>query len=274
VNSTLTITNEEFQQLADYIRRYYGINLKEEKKALVIGRLQNELVRKNISSFTDYFRYVTTDKTGDALIALVDRITTNHTYFMREAEHFRFFRDVTVPYLKKTVSNRDLRIWSAGCSTGEEAYTLAMILDEQLSNDMPKWDKRVLATDISARVLDKARSGIYSSEEITTVPAVWKTRYFKKIDNDRVMVAENIKKEVIFRRFNLMDQVYPFKKKFHVIFCRNVMIYFDAKTKAELINKFYEHTEYGGYLFIGHSESINREESKYRYIMPAVYRKE
>ena len=176
MNSTLTITNEEFQQLADYIRRYYGINLKEEKKALVIGRLQNELVRKNISSFTDYFRYVTTDKTGDALIALVDRITTNHTYFMREAEHFRFFRDVTVPYLKKTVSNRDLRIWSAGCSTGEEAYTLAMILDEQLSNDMPKWDKRVLATDISARVLDKARSGIYSSEESTTVPAVWKTR--------------------------------------------------------------------------------------------------
>jgi len=274
VNFTLSITNEEFRQLADYIRRCYGINLKEEKKALVIGRLQNELMQKNISSFTDYFRYITTDKTGEALVALVDRITTNHTYFMREAEHFRFFRDVAVPYLRKTVRSRDLRIWSAGCSTGEEPYTLAMILDETLSDDIPKWDKRILATDISGKVLDKARNGIYTSDEITSIPAAWKTRYFKKLDNDKVMVADSIKKEVIFRRFNLMDPVYPFKKKFHVIFCRNVMIYFDAKTKKELINKFYENTEYGGYLFIGHSESINREESKYKYIMPAVYRKE
>lgn len=270
----MNITAKEFQQLSSYIKQYYGINLKEEKKALVIGRLQNILSQNNFGSFTEYYEHIIKDKTGDAITALVDGITTNHTYFMREADHFMFFRDVVIPYLKNTVRNKDLRIWSAGCSTGEEPYTLAMILDESLSGEKAMWDKKILATDISGRVLDKARSGIYSSDEIASVPAGWKVSYFNKYDKDNVIVAESIKSEVLFRRFNLMDQIFPFRKKFHVIFCRNVMIYFDTKTKNELINKFYDLTEYGGYLFIGHSESINREATKYKHIMPAVYRKE
>jgi chemotaxis protein methyltransferase CheR len=270
---TLTITTKEFRQLSEYIRQNYGISLKEEKKALVIGRLQNILAKNNIGSFTEYYEHITTDKTGDALVALVDRITTNHTYFMRESQHFMFFREMVVPYLKNTVKSKDLRIWSAGCSTGEEPYTLAMILDEALSDERVLWDKKILATDISTRVLDKARSGIYTGSAVASVPAGWRTRYFKKYDDENVVVCDRIKNEVIFRKLNLMDQSFPFRKKFHVIFCRNVMIYFDVPTKRELINRFYDLTEYGGYLFIGHSESIGREDSRYRYVMPAVYRK-
>lgn len=193
---------------------------------------------------------------------------------MREVDHFYYFRDKVLPYLVSTVREKDLRIWSAGCSSGEEPYTLAMIIDEFFGKEKMWWDSKVLATDISGKVLGEASKGIYSNENIATLPSNWKLNYFKKLDNEKSVLIDKIRNEVIYRKLNLMDQVFPFKKKFHVIFCRNVMIYFDNKTKWELINKFYDLTEYGGYLFIGHSESLNREETKYKYIMPAVYRKE
>jgi len=131
-----------------------------------------------------------------------------------------------------------------------------------------------LATDISVNVIQKAKAGIYSNERIEGVPEAWKRKYFRKVDENNWAVVDSIRNEVIFRIFNLMNTVFPFKRKFHVIFCRNVMIYFDQQTKMELVNRFYEYTEPGGYLFIGHSESLNRDETKYKYVMPAVYRKE
>lgn len=259
--------------MADYIKANYGINLKEEKQSLVTGRFQNVLIQNSFNNFSEYFDYIVSDKTGDAVITLIDKITTNHTFFMREADHFFYFRDKVLPYLKSTVKDKDLRIWSAGCSTGEEPYTLAMIIDEFFGKEKMWWDTKILATDISSKVLDTAIKGIYSNEEIAALPLNWRLNYFKKLDNENSVLVDKIRNEVIYRKFNLMEEVFPFKRKFHVIFCRNVMIYFDAQTKRELVNKFYDLTEYGGYLFIGHSESLNREETKYKYIMPAVYRK-
>lgn len=270
----LTITSKEFKQLADYIKANYGIRLKEEKKTLVTGRLYNVLMDNNFSNFSDYYDYIISDKTGDAVNTLINKITTNHTFFMREADHFYYFRDKVLPYLKKIEREKDLRIWSAGCSTGEEPYTLTMIVDEFFGKEKMLWNTKILATDISSKVLDTAIKGVYNNGDIATLPSSWKLNYFRNHDNENSILTDRIRNEVIYRKFNLMDQIFPFKRKFHVIFCRNVMIYFDTKTKEELVNKFYDMTEYGGYLFIGHSESLNREKTKYRYIMPAVYRKE
>ncbi|MBB3109816.1 chemotaxis protein methyltransferase CheR [Paenibacillus phyllosphaerae] len=267
------ITDQEFKQLADYVKAHYGIHLKDEKRPLVLGRLQHVLTEKGFATFTEYMKYVTSDRTGAAARGLVDKITTNHTFFMRETEHFHFFKSQVLPYLVKTVKEKDLRIWSAGCSSGEEPYTLAMIIDEFFGAQKPQWDTKVLATDISSRVLETAQKGIYSLESIQTIPAGWKSGYFRKLNAEQAVVDSKLQREVVFRKFNLMDPVFPFKRKFHTIFCRNVMIYFDGPTKNNLVNKYYEMMEPGGYLFIGHSESIDRNESPFQYVRPAIYRK-
>lgn len=270
----MNITLKEFQLLSEYIETHYGIHLKYEKQSLLAGRLQNLLVQMGCKSFMDYYNYLIADKSGEAGIVLVDKISTNHTYFMRETNHFYYFRDIVLPFLHATVKDKDLRIWCAASSTGEEAYTLAMLVDEFFGTEKQSWDSKILATDISSTVLEKAKKGVYSKGQIVPLPITWKQQYLKPYDNDNVVFTEKIKNEVLFRKFNLMDQVFPFKKKFHVIFCRNVMIYFDNRTKEILIDKLYDSLNYGGYLFIGHSESINRETTRFKYICPAVYRKE
>jgi len=274
VKTVISITKQEFKKFAEYIENNYGIHLKEEKQAILISRLNNELVNSNFKNFTQYFDYVRSDQSGNALVTLVNKITTNHTFFMREADHFYYFRDKVLPFLASTVKNRDLRIWSAGCSSGQEPYTLAMLIDDYFKNAKSMWDTKILATDISSKVLGEAVEGIYSKEEVESLPALWRLNYFQKLNNGHYRIIDDIKREVIFRRFNLMEKVYPFKKKLHTIFCRNVMIYFRHNTKVELINKFYDVMEYGGYLFIGHTESINRSDTRFQYIMPGIYRKE
>jgi chemotaxis protein methyltransferase CheR len=270
----VTITDKEFMQLAEYIKNKYGIHLKEEKKTLVTGRLHSVLLENNCRNFTEYFNFLQADKTGKAVTKLINKITTNHTFFMREVDHFNYFRDKILPCLEKTARDKDLRVWSAGCSSGEEPTTLAMIINDYFGKEKMWWDTKVLATDISDRVLGQAKVGQYSNEQLASLPTNWKTNYFRKINNEKSVLIDKIRNEIIYRKFNLMDDTFPFKKKFHVIFCRNVMIYFDNNTKTELVNKFYELTEPGGYLFIGHSESLNREQTSYRYVQPAVYRKE
>jgi chemotaxis protein methyltransferase CheR len=270
----IDIPDKEFIQLVEYVKSNYGINL-THKRTLVVGRLQNYLTQKGIKSFTEYYKLLISDTSGNSASELVNKLTTNHTFFAREVQHFDFFKDKALPDLvKQCEKNRDLRIWSAGCSSGEEPYTLAMLIADYFGENRAMWDTKVLATDISTKVLNIAKAGIYQNEQLDSLPENWRRNYFKKLDKEKSSVADNIKSEVVFRIFNLMNEAFPFKKKFHVIFCRNVMIYFDSNTKTELVNKFYENTEHGGYLFIGHSESINREESRYKYVMPAVYRKE
>lgn len=268
----ITIKDDEFWRFVHYIHQNFGINL-AKKKTLVEVRLSNLLENKGFHKLSDYMEFVLADRSGQELTELLNRITTNHTFFMREQEHFQFMSKVVLPKLKRTNREKDLRIWSAGCSTGEEPYTLMMLIFDALGLDQVNWDTSLLATDISIKALKIAQAGIYPEEALRNVPDVWKRRYFKTCPNQEYAVVDEIKQEVIFRTLNLMDESFPFRRKFQVIFCRNVMIYFDQETKMKLVKKFYDLTEPGGYLFIGHSESISRLESDYDYIMPAVYQK-
>ncbi len=271
----LSISDSDFLRLTGFLKAQYGINL-SKKRTLIEGRLSNLILTKGYHSFTEYLDAVFRDKTGSELTVLLNRLTTNHTFFMRETSHFDYLRDKIFPQIEHSAADRDLRIWSAGCSSGEEPYTLEMLAQDYFrpaDHGLSTWNTQILATDISARALSIALEGVYPAEAVESVPAHWKTSYFENIGSARYRVAERIRRDVVYRTFNLMDS-FPFRRKFHVIFCRNVMIYFDQPTKDALVNKFYEFTEPGGYLFIGHSESVNREATKYRYVMPAVYRRE
>ncbi len=265
------LSQDDFLKLSEYTKGRFGIDL-SQKKSMVESRLRNYLSEKGFESFPAYYHYLTNDKTGHEARVLADRLSTNYTFFMREVEHFHFFRDTILPHLAATEIKKDLRIWSAGCSSGEDAYTLAMILSDFFGKDKFKWDKKVLATDISSAALENALEATYTDEQIKDLPGIWRMNYFEPVPGGKHLV-KGIRDEVIFRRFNLMEKKFPFKEKFHVIFCRNVMIYFDNATKRELVNRFYDCTAAGGYLIIGHSESLNRQETNYQYIMPAVYRK-
>jgi len=269
------ISKSEFNQLASYIKNNYGINLPEHKCFLLTTRLYQVLQEKGFKNFSEYYQHLIADNTGQAVTVLLNKITTNHTFFMREEDHFNFFKEITLPYwVAKQKKEKDLRIWSAGCSTGEEAYTLAMILADYFAGAKDEWDTSILATDISLKVLQLATQGIYPNEKLQSVPFSWRQNYFISYPGECSQLRKEIKRNIIFRRFNLMNEVFPFKKKFHAIFCRNVMIYFDEQVKRQLVEKFYEHTEVGGYLFIGHSEILDKARTKYRYVRPAVYRKE
>ncbi|MBU4539868.1 protein-glutamate O-methyltransferase CheR [uncultured Acetobacterium sp.] len=272
----IQISEKEFAMLTEYIHSEYGIELKKEKQLLLMGRLHKLLVELGFDSFTDYYDYLISDKTGEASSVLIDKVSTNHTFFMREPEHFEYFKNTVLPYLKKKKGeqkNHDIRLWCAASSTGEEPYTLAMIMADFFGSEAHLWDKKLLATDISNKVLDVAKKGIYEKDRLQVLPPNWKLRYFQNHDSNQMMVVDEIKKEVIFRRFNLMTPTFVFKKKFDVVFCRNVMIYFDQATKDRLVEKIYNYTEPGGYLFIGHAESLNLKKTNYKFIMPAVYQK-
>ncbi len=269
-----TITSNEFEQLRHFLYENYGINLTEKKKTLVMSRLNKVLSERKISSYQDYIDLVKTDPSGDIVSELLNRITTNHTFFFRENQHFEFFRKSVLPELEERYGkDKDLRIWSAGCSTGDEPYTLSILMMEHFMLRREAWDLQVLGTDISRRVLDFGKTGIYDLEAIKELPEKWARTYFHKPENGLVQIRDEIRGNVIFRRFNLMNP-FPFKKPFHVIFCRNVMIYFDKKTKRKLTKKFYDALEPGGYLFIGHSESIDLKDLDFTYVRPAIYRKD
>lgn len=267
----LQLTNDEFSTLINYMRRNFGINL-EKKRTLIEGRLTNYVLDRGFSSFSEYLEVILKDKDDGEITKLVNYLTTNYSYFMREWDHFEFLKTRVLPELKDSVRDRDLRIWSAGCSTGEEPYTIAMLIADFLGSERGLWDSKVLATDISAKALDFAKKGVYSEDRVDKLPKEWRSRYFKATSDGQWEVKPQLQSEVIFRAFNLVES-FPFQKQFHVIFCRNVMIYFDKDVKAELVRKFYRHTAPGGYLFVGQSESISRDERGWQYVMPSVFRK-
>ena len=269
----IEISEKDFNKLVAFVQHDYGIDL-SKKKQLIQSRLQNTLNSKGFSGFTQYVDYITTTKNHNDIENMLNKLTTNYTYFLREREHFDFFKDIILPYLVSTKKNKSLSIWSAGCSSGEEPYTISMFIKDFLGQQASAWDTRILATDISTDVLSIAMKGEYDVKSLRDVPDSWKKRFFRPVrgDADKVVVSDELKKNVIFRTFNLMGPI-QFKIPFDVIFCRNVMIYFDQDTKDALVNRFYNATVPGGYLLIGHSESVNRSTTKYDYIMPATYRK-
>jgi len=266
------ITDVEFRRIRDYIKANYGINMGDEKKALIYSRLRATLVNGGFDSFTQYFDFLLSDKSGEAMVNFVNRVTTNHTFFMRETDHFKFFRETVLPYIEDTYSReKEVNLWCAACSSGEESYTLQMIMQDHFEGK--NWNTEILATDISANVLDKAVHGVYPIERVEAMPAEWRKKYFRKFDDKNMVVVDKIKKNIIYRHHNLMESKYTFRKKMHVIFCRNVMIYFDNEARNSTVQKFYDVTDKGGYLFIGHSESLTHTGTEYKYVMPAVYRK-
>lgn len=269
------LTEEEFRLISSLVYDKFGINLGEHKRSLVIERLQKVLRQGGFSSFKEYYYHVVQDTTGQALLTLIDKISTNHTFFFREKDHFDTLTTTALPEImrKQSGARQYLKIWSAGCSSGEEPYSLAMVISEFLGPKINTLDLGILATDISVTALEKATLGIYSEAEASQMPPDLRRRYFLRLDDGSWAVKESLKKMILFRRLNLMRQVYPFKGKFHLIFCRNVMIYFDILTRKALLERFYNCLEPEGYLFVGHSESLDRSSELFRYKQPAVYQK-
>lgn len=267
------ITDKEFTRIVTYVKKNYGIDL-SQKKTLVVGRLENYLLRNGYSGYDDYMSKVEHNPSGEEARNLINVLTTNHTYFMRESVHFDYLRDVVLPQLKvKEAAHRDLRIWSAASSTGEEPYTLAMIMMDFFGLEHSSWDTKILATDISTRVLEHAAKGVYLKEQIEPLPPKWKKKYFTSISSEQFKATDELRNEVIYRQFNLMNP-FPFRKKFHVVFLRNVMIYFEDDTKYNLIQKVYDFMEPGGYLFIGTTEGLDRNKMSFEYVQPSIYRKQ
>ena len=267
------MTEQEFRRISMFIKSRYGIDM-TSKKEIMEGRLTNILRRLAMDSYSDYMNAVEADITGELEKELVNTLTTNHTYFMREFEHFDFLRTQILPWLKQTeAESRDLRIWCGAASTGEEPYMIAMMLLDYFGLEKSRWDTKVLATDLSTDVLQTAVRGIYKKEAIQGLPESWKRRFTKSLpDSEYCEMTQELKNEVLFRQFNLMSP-FPFRKKMHVVFLRNVMIYFDHPTKRELIRKIYDNLVPGGYLIIGKTETIEREGTEFEMIRPSIFRK-
>ena len=267
--SPMTISDADFIRLVRFIQNNYGIDL-TQKKQLITGRLSTTLKQKGYPSFTAFVDHVLKTKDDDAVTLLLNKLTTNYTFFMREQDHLENFRKNIIPEIvRRHQKDKVLSIWSAGCSSGEEPYNISMYLFDYLGTQAKQWDTRLLATDISAQALATAKRGIYELPD--TIPPEWKKKYFVPTKDGHYSVSPDIKNNVIFQPFNLMDPI-KFRRKFDVIFCRNVMIYFDQPTKDALVQRFYNATVPGGYLLISYSENLSQN-TPYRRLATATFQK-
>lgn len=272
----MDISKNEYKLLQNLVYDKFGIDLGEEKQSLVVGRLQKVVHTNGFQNFHDYYKYVLNDNSGQGLNTLINKISTNHTYFYREKDHFEFFLDQVLPEIAESSSvkrEKHIRIWCAGCSYGEESYTLAMLLLDFMSIKKLGYRAGVLATDISEKALKRAQKGIYSDENVRRMPPALKNKHFTKTPDKNWKVKDPVKNLVLHRRLNFMRNTFPFKRKFSCIFCRNVMIYFDQPTRDRLVAGFAKYIEPGSYFFIGHSESLGRTNPYFEYVRPAVYRR-
>lgn len=271
--SILELKPTELRRISGFMKSHYGVDL-SEKSTLITGRLENKLTRMELDSFDAFMDLVEKNPGGDEEQLLVNTLTTNHTFFMRENVHFDFMRDVALPEIKaKYAASKDIRIWSAAASSGEEAYSIVMTVKDFFGFDAAQWDTKVLATDISTKVIEAAKEGIYRPEQVASLPTRWIKQHFTKLPSGDYQAKQELRDEVIFNTFNLMDP-FPWKKKFQIIFLRNVMIYFDEKTKRELIDKMYKFLEPGGYLFIGTTETIDKTATQLKHVQPSIYTKD
>ncbi len=270
------LKNSDFEKISRLVYEQCGIYLHEGKKELVKARLGKRLRAGNYKSFTDYYHYVTTEEGTEELISMLDSISTNLTSFFREESHFVRLRHIILSIVEKLENRGSIntfKIWSAGCSTGEEPYTLAITFSETVGQK--PLEATILATDISTKVLKIAESGIYAHEKTKGIAQPYLKKYFQVGTGQSegyVRIKKELKKMITFQRFNLMDR-FPAHNHFDVIFCRNVMIYFDKQTQNILVNKFYDSLKSGGYFFVGHSESLTGLKHQFNYIEPSVYRK-
>jgi chemotaxis protein methyltransferase CheR len=266
----LALSPKEFARVAALIFDQARIVLASGKEGLVKSRLGKLARKAGARSYTEYLDGVQSDTTGKSLSDLIDALTTNKTSFYREGEHFEFLRTRVLPAL--VAERRPIRIWSAGCSSGEEPYTLGMVVHEALGTPVPV-DVRILATDLSARILERARAAEYPKSMVREIPWAPARSYFVPTGRDEsapCMIRDDVREMIRFARLNLMSE-WPMQNPFQAIFCRNVMIYFDRDVQERLVQRFYEMLAPGGHLFVGHSESLTSLDHKFRYVQPAVY---
>ena len=269
VFSPMTISDADFRRLVNFVQSTYGIDL-SQKRQLITGRLSVTIKQLGYKSFAEFVDHLLKTRDEKEVTLLLNKLTTNYTFFMREQDHLDYFRNQIIPEIvRRHEKDKSLAIWSAGCSSGEEPYNISMYLLDYLGAQASQWDTRILATDISAQALNTARQGIYELPD--TIPAEWRRKYFTDMKNGRHAVVPAIKNNVIFQSFNLMDPI-RFRRKFDVIFCRNVMIYFDQPTKDALVQRFYDATNPGGYLLISYSENLSPN-TPYRRLAPATFQK-
>jgi chemotaxis protein methyltransferase CheR len=259
----------QFERLCGKVYKLCGIKLQSGKEQLVHSRLIKRLGALGLDNFEQYFDLIEGSRKDHEIIWMIDALTTNKTSFFREVQHYDFLRNKILP----GIGDKRLRIWSAACSSGEEPYSIAITLAETLKS-IKAWDIKILATDISINVLKKARDAVYSNDILEPVPQAWKQKYFRQEDRSKRTwrVVPELTNLVSFARLNFMDH-FPMKGPFDVIFCRNAMIYFDKKTQEKLVGRFYDLIAPGGYLLVGHAESLSGSEHKFRYIQPATYQK-
>lgn len=273
----LCMTDGEFAQLRTLILERIGISLTDKKRSLVENCWRKLMRGSEFTTFEQYYDYLRKDRTGEAIDALANRITTNYTYFYREEAHFDYFVKTALPTVVTRIEredSRDLRVWCAACSTGEEPYTLAMLLLDYFGPQYDAWNAGILATDISRAALEDARKAVYRGKQLTHMPPMLRQRYLRGIGGDLHALRWEVKREVTFRRFNLVNAEFPFKRPFHVIFCRNVMIYFDQPTRRALAHRLCQFLESGGYLFLSHTETLDGTGTTLRRVAPSVYRKD
>ena len=275
---SIVLKGTDYNRFVDLIYRSSGINLGDNKQELLKTRFLKIMRKLGLDSYRAYYDHVTGDMTGAAFSEMIDAISTNHTFFFREKEHFAILqRHLGDRFLRarRPGGSRKLRVWCAASSSGEEPYTIIISILEIL--DPMEWDIKVLATDISTKVLRKALDARYKKSQLKEMSPALVERYFDRDDEDGekyYRVKPEIQQFVTFRQFNLMSERFPFKNKFDVIFCRNVMIYFDTPTQQTLIEKLLLHLDSNGLFFIGHSETVpNALRARLKPMGPAVFQK-
>lgn len=271
------MSSVEFQTFRNLIYEHTRIDITENKQSMISTRILKRLQITQKKSFSEYIALIGSAEGKEEFGHFIDSITTNHTFFFREFSHFKFLREVVFPDWVKTHSAQDtFSIWSAASSTGEEAYSIAMTIDDWQERTGQKFPWHVYGSDISTQVLATATEGIYPMTQTKLLPDGFLQRYFQKgtkRHEGHIRVKQHLREHTSFTRINLFQPSYPHTQKFPVIFCRNAMIYFDPKTQVELVTRFLDHLEPGGYLFIGHSETLQDKSIPLQYVQPAILQK-
>lgn len=275
----MILSNHDFQQLSSFIYQNLGIKMPAGKSTMLTGRLSKRLRALSLASFSDYCDFLfSAEGQEQEMVHLINVITTNKTDFFREPSHFAYLTQTALPTLQQAhnfTARNSLKIWSAGCSTGEEPYTLAMVLAE-VQASQPDFKFDILATDISTRVLEIARRAVYPMNLIEPVTPQLRKKYLLRgvnQKNPQVRIVPELRQRVRFGRLNFMDEDFGLPEKVDVIFCRNVIIYFDKETQEKLMVKFCRFLQEGGYLFLGHSESLHGYKTPLVQVAPTIYRK-
>ncbi len=271
------MTNEDFRRLSEFIFKEYGIKMPEEKKTMLQSRLQKRLRELNIANFKDYVDYVFSKKgQEEEVIHMIDVVSTNKTDFFREPDHFEFLTNEVLPeFVQYNPNRKTIKVWSAGCSSGEEPYTLSIVMSE-FAEKNNGFDYTILGTDISSRILHQAQEAIYKEDKTDVIPLTFKKKYLlrsKDRDKPTVRIVPELRKRITFQRLNFMDTTFSVGDYYDVIFCRNVLIYFNRETQEAVINKLCQKLRAGGYLFLGHSESITNMNVPVIRIKPTVFKR-